>query len=101
MSEPQLAPEPVSPFFASAADEVIDCTMAIVVTGAPLPAGLRAAAQESESPRVAAGLRHLAAEIEHGRSLEDCLADARRLPPYVSGAVRAAERSGEMSGTPA
>ncbi len=99
MSEPQLALEPVSPFSASAAEEVIDCTIAIAATGAPLPAGLRAAAEESESPRVAAGLRHLAAELERGRSLEDCLTDARRLPPYVSGLIRAAQRTGDMGVT--
>ncbi len=99
MSEPQLALEPVSPFSASAADELVNCTMAIVMTGAPLPAGLRAAAQESESPRVAAGLRHLAAELERGRSLEDCLAHARQLPPYVAGLIRAAQRTGDMSVT--
>ena len=96
MSEPQLATEPMSPFAASAAEGVIEC---LVAAGTPLPAGLRAAAQEADSPRVAAGLRQLAADLERGRSLEDCLASTPRLPPYVSALIRAARRTGEMGVT--
>jgi len=62
----------------------------------PLPRGLRAAAQEAASWRLAAGLRALAGELERGRPLETCLADsARRLPPHVAGLVRAAQRTGD------
>jgi type II secretory pathway component PulF len=91
--------EPISPFAGSAAEEIIECTVAVVAAEMPLPAGLRAAAQEADSPRVAAGLRHLAGELERGRSLDECLASARRLPPYVSGLIRAAQRTGEMGVT--
>jgi type IV pilus assembly protein PilC len=62
----------------------------------PLPAGLRAAAQESESPRLSAALRSLASQMERGKTLDECLASARKLPPYVAGLIRAAQRTGDM-----
>ena len=58
--------------------------------------GLRAAAAESDSLRVAAGLRTLATEIERGRTLDECIASARNLPPYVAGLIRAAQRTGDV-----
>jgi type IV pilus assembly protein PilC len=99
MSEPQLATESISPFAGVAAEEVIECAVSLVAGGSPLPAGLRAAAAEADSARVAARLRHLAAEIERGRSLEDCLAHTAGLPPYVAGLIRAAQRTGDMGVT--
>jgi type II secretory pathway component PulF len=62
----------------------------------PLPAGLRAAAQESDSPRLSAALRSLANQLERGKTLEECLASARKLPPYMAGLIRAAQRTGDM-----
>ncbi|HEY2415483.1 MAG TPA: type II secretion system F family protein [Pirellulaceae bacterium] len=62
----------------------------------PLPAGLRAAAQESDSPRLAAALRSLASQMERGKTLDECLAGARKLPPYMAGLIRAAQRTGDM-----
>jgi type IV pilus assembly protein PilC len=99
MSDPQLATESIFPFAGAAAEDVVECAFGIVENGSPLPAGLRAAAEEADSVRMAGGLRRLAAEIERGRSLEDCLATASGLPPYVSGLIRAAQRTGEMGVT--
>src|SRR5205814_1845300 len=59
-------------------------------------AGLRAAADESDSSRIAAGLRALAAELERGQTLDECVARARHLPPYVAGLIRAAQRTGDL-----
>jgi len=90
----------------SIADELaIDATVVedVVVRAAnlataemPLPAGLRAAAQESDSPRLAAALRSLASQMERGKTLDECLASAGKLPPYVAGLIRAAQRTGDM-----
>lgn len=63
----------------------------------PLAAGLRAVAEESDSPRLAAALEGLAAQIEQGRSLEEALASARgMLPRHVTGLVAAATRTGQL-----
>ena len=67
------------------------------LTGLPLAAGLRAAADEADSWRLAAGLRQVAVEIERGRPLDDVLAaSASRLPPHLIGLVRAAQRTGQL-----
>src|SRR2546430_1110843 len=99
MPEPQLAAQPAYPFAAQSSEAVIECTAAIATAGMPLPAGFRAAAEEAASWRVAAALRSLADELERGRSLEDCLTSARRLPPYVAGLVRAAQSTGDLGVT--
>jgi type II secretory pathway component PulF len=96
MTEPQATAETRLSIAAAASEAVLECTAAIATSGMPLPAGLRAAAQEAASARVATGLRSLAAELERGRSLSDCLASAPRLPPYVAGLIRAAQGSGDI-----
>jgi general secretion pathway protein F len=80
-------------------EEVIAHAASLATAEMPLPSGLRAAAAESDSPRVAGALRLLAEKIEQGRSLEDCLAEAGRLPPYVAGLIRAAQRTGDTGVT--
>src|SRR5438309_113989 len=99
MHEPQTATEPALPLSAVASEAVLECTAVIATAAMPLPAGLRAAAQEAASPRVASGLRSLAAELERGRSLSDCLTSTTRLPPYVAGLIRAAQGSGDLGMT--
>ena len=60
----------------------------------PLAAGLRAAARECTSRRVAAALRQIAAQIEQGYALESILSKhGSYLPPHVRGLVLAAARS--------
>jgi type II secretory pathway component PulF len=80
---------------ATIAEEVVAHAASLAAAEMPLPAGLKAAAAESDSPRIAAALRSIAGEIEYGRSLDDCLANARQLPPYVAGLIRAAQRTGD------
>src|SRR5262245_17565760 len=81
---------------ATVGEAVVARAANLAAGGMPLPAGLRAAAQESDSPRIAAGLRSLANEIERGKSLAECLAQSRRVPPYVAGLIRAAQRTGDL-----
>src|SRR5262245_20176374 len=60
----------------------------------PLAAGLRAAAQECTSRRVASALRQIATQIEQGYALEAILSEhGRYLPPHVRGLIAAAARS--------
>jgi type II secretory pathway component PulF len=81
---------------ATVVEEVLACAANLATSEMPLPAGLRAAAQESDSRRLAAAMRSLAAEMERGRSLDECLASAGNLPPYVAGLIRAAQRTGDV-----
>jgi type II secretory pathway component PulF len=66
-------------------------------SGAPLVGGLRAAASEADSWRLAWALRRVANEVERGRQLDDVIsAAARRLPTHLAGLVRAAQRTGHL-----
>jgi type II secretory pathway component PulF len=95
MNEPDFTPEPA--LSAAAAQAVVAQAAQIAATGMPLPAGLRAAATECDSWRVARGMRRIAAEMEQGRSLDECLqAATRQLPPHLTGLVRAAQRTGAI-----
>lgn len=82
---------------ASVAEAVIERAAQVTAAGMPLAAGLRAAAQETDSWRVARALRSIAAELERGRSLEDCLTSSGRMPPQIAGLIRAARRTGDFS----
>lgn len=75
------------------AERLADLTRA----GLPLPAGLRAAAEDCSTRRLAGVLRMIAAELDSGAKLDDALGTLdRRLPAYVQGVVRAGIRSGEL-----
>jgi type II secretory pathway component PulF len=80
---------------ASHAEAVIEQAAQIAAAGMPLPAGLRAAADEADSVRLAWGLRRLAAEIDRGRPWDKVVASSR-LPPHLAGLIRAAERTGQL-----
>jgi type II secretory pathway component PulF len=81
----------------SATAEAVAARAAQVASaGMPLASGLRAAAQEADSWRVAWALRSIARQLENGQSLEDCLSSTPRVPPYLSGLIRAARRSGDF-----
>jgi type IV pilus assembly protein PilC len=67
------------------------------MAGMPLAAGLRASALESDSRRARRALLALAAELDRGSSLEQCLAKCRGLPREFRGAIAAAQRSGAYS----
>jgi type IV pilus assembly protein PilC len=76
-------------------DAVIERAAQIATAGMPLPAGLRAAAQEADSASLARGLRQLAAELDRGRKWDEILA-ASRVSPHLAGLVRAAQRTGDL-----
>ena len=82
---------------AETAGAILERAAALSSAAMPLPAGLAAAAAEADSWRLALGLRAIAAQLQRGKSLEDCLAaSSRRLPPHLAGLVRAAQRTGEL-----
>ncbi|MDI9444837.1 MAG: type II secretion system F family protein [Planctomycetota bacterium] len=65
--------------------------------GLPLAAGLRAAGQESGSPKLARAFDWLADQLERGRPLEEVLdASAGVRPVHVNGLVRAALLTGQL-----
>lgn len=78
---------------ASSAEAIVERAGQVAAAGMPLAAGLRAAASEAESGTLARSLRAIAAELDRGRSLEECLATARRVPPHLAGLIRAARRT--------
>ncbi|HEX5104538.1 MAG TPA: type II secretion system F family protein, partial [Pirellulaceae bacterium] len=84
-----------SPLSAAGAEVVLTRAGQLASAGMPLPAGLRAAADEADSPRVARGLRRLAAEVERGRPLETIVAELR-LPAHLKGLLQAAQRTGHF-----
>jgi type IV pilus assembly protein PilC len=85
------------PLSASTAEAVLDRAGQIAAAGMPLAAGLRIAAAECDSWRLARGLRAMANLLDRGRSLDDCLQSAaRRLPPHLAGLIRAAQRTGAL-----
>jgi type II secretory pathway component PulF len=72
---------------------VADATAA----GLPLAAGLRAAADEAPSRRLAGELHRLARRLDSGGSLDEALLATRgRFSDYVGGVVRAGVRSGRL-----
>ncbi len=92
----QLATE-VPALSAAAAEEVLLRAGHVASAGMPLAAGLRVSAAECDSFWVARGLRSIAAQLDRGRSLEDCVqAATRRLPPHLVGLIRAAQRTGAV-----
>jgi type II secretory pathway component PulF len=82
---------------APVAQEAVAAAAHVASSGLPLAAGLRASALESDSRSVRRALLSLAAELERGSTLEQCLAKCRGLPREFRGAVAAANRSGAYS----
>ena len=93
----EQTPETAPVLSAATAGAIVRRAAALSSAAMPLPAGLRAAADEADSWQLARGLQAIAAQLERGRSLDDCLAaSSRRLPPHLAGLVRAAQRTGEF-----
>ncbi len=64
-----------------------------------LPPGLRAAAREASSPRLAFALREIASELEGGATLDDVMVrQSNRMPEHIRNLVVAAARSGKLAG---
>ena len=86
--------KPPSRLSAREAEQVVVALAEVSRSELPLAAGLRAAAQECTSRRVASALRQIAAQVEQGYALESILKEhGRFLPPHVRGLVVAAARS--------
>jgi len=82
---------------AATAEALVERVAQLGESGAPLVAGLRAAADETDSWRLARALLRVAAEVERGQPLDDVIAGAtRRLPPNLAGLIRAAQRTGHL-----
>jgi type II secretory pathway component PulF len=79
------------------ADPVAQSIADIAAAGLPLAAGLRAAADETESRRTAGALRRIAAELDRGRPLEQVLdAPPLALPGHVRGLLLVTLRTGDF-----
>ena len=67
-------------------------------SGMPLPSGLRAAADETKSLRLASHFRNLASNFEAGANWDAQSLDESNssLPPHVLGAIRAGIQSGNL-----
>ena len=65
--------------------------------GLSLPAGLRAAAKETDSRRLARALRRMAQSVEQGTSLSQAIeTHGGQLPPHIAGVMQAADNSGRL-----
>lgn len=65
--------------------------------GLPLPAGLRALAQELPSRRLRGALQEMAFRLERGESIEAVMASSSQsLPPHLHGLLLAGLRSGRL-----
>ncbi len=94
-----FASDPSSRFKLSASDaaELAAGVGELTKAGLPLPAGLRALAEELSGRRLRAELCGMAARMERGDSLEDVLNfSAERLPPHLRGLLIAGLRSGRL-----
>jgi type II secretory pathway component PulF len=95
VNPPLAQPEP--DLSAAAAEDLVQRIAQVGESGAPLAAGLRAAAAEADSWRLAFGLRWVAAQVERGRPLDEIISQgARRLPRHLSGLIQAAQRTGQL-----
>ncbi|HUG66240.1 MAG TPA: type II secretion system F family protein [Pirellulaceae bacterium] len=69
----------------------------LTASSLPLAAGLRAAADECGSRRVADAMHDIASRVENGQSLEEVIASSGNLfPPHVAGLVLAATKTGKL-----
>jgi len=101
---PDEKQEPTSPFAEPPvrlstpdAHELAMQVAQVSVAKVPLAAGLRAAAEETASRRVALALHWIADQTDQGRSLEDTLSHSgRMLPGYISGLILAAAGTGRL-----
>lgn len=92
------AKEVVKPRLTAAeSEEFLQHVAQLAAAGFPLGLGFRAAADESDHPRVAQALRALADCMDQGQSLATVLANNDGwLPSHVAGLILAAVRSGRL-----
>jgi type II secretory pathway component PulF len=96
-----MADDPVNlsvPLSVGAAEAVIERAAQTAGAGMPLATGLRTAADETDSWRLARALRSIAAQLDQGRTLDQIIeTKANRLPPHLAGLIRAAQRTGALA----
>lgn len=91
MSEPQPNLSPRE------AESLVRSVAQLAAANLPLAEGLRAAGGEAASRRMRRALHHVARAIEKGGSLEQAITDCGpRVPAYLGGLLRAAERTGKL-----
>lgn len=77
--------------------ELVENVAQLSAAELPLAPAFRAAAEESDSPRLARVFASLADQLERGQSLEDALAACpAALPSHVTGLVQAAIQTGHL-----
>ncbi|MEX0820422.1 MAG: type II secretion system F family protein [Pirellulaceae bacterium] len=85
---------PVSKLSHRDSEEVVIAIAELSNSELPLVEGLRAAADEAASPRVAKALRQIAADVEQGYALDSVMSQrGTYLPPHVRGLIAAASRT--------
>ena len=95
MSSDSPKPERLSP---DESHQLATVVAELTAAELPLASGLRAAAEESTSRRLARALKKVAGQLEQGRFLTDVLSDPRQpLPPHMAGVLLAALKSGRMA----
>jgi len=93
---PPEPPRP-APLAHEEAGQFVDNLAQLSAAGLPLPAGLRAAAEETENPRLAAALLYLADQLQQGRPLEEIVTSPDLpLPRYTSRLIDTAARTGRL-----
>ena len=94
---PSAGPPPPVSLTSREAGELSQHVAQVSTADLPLSAGLRAAAEETTSRRVALALRWIAGQLDQGRSLEETLTvSGRLLPAHISGLILAAARTGSL-----
>jgi type II secretory pathway component PulF len=79
------------------AESLVHSVAQLASADLPMADGLRAAAREAASRRMSAALRHVAAAIEKGSSLEQAITSCGpRVPAYLAGLLKASERTGKL-----
>ena len=88
---------PVSKLSHKDSEDVVIAIAELSNSQLPLVEGLRAAADEAASSRVARALRQIAADVEQGYALDRVMSDRGKfLPPHVRGLIAAASRTQRM-----
>ena len=90
----QVAPAPLS---VEESQQVTSRLAQLTNSSLPLASGLRAAADECGSRRIAQTMDEIASRVEAGQPLEEVLANSTNLfPAHVSGLVLAATKTGKL-----
>jgi general secretion pathway protein F len=91
------APAATSPLSADESQQVTNRLAQLAGSSLPLASGLRAAAEECGSRRIAIAMYEIANRVESGQSLEEVIANSTHLfQPHVSGLVLAATKTGSL-----